>query len=146
MERALVLQSPWWRVLPNTVELDHVGLCWDGDLIRLPAQRAWQVRSFCGTDWQVARDTHKIAYRLNTYRVLLTRARYETIIWVPVGDAADRTRDPRILDGIADFLRACGVPDLAEPNLAEPNLAQPQLAEPATAGTLRSAASPLLLP
>ena len=112
------------------LELDHVGLCWDGDLVRAPAQQAWQVRSFCGTDWQVARDPHRIAYRLNTYRVLLTRARYETIIWVPVGDAADRTRDPRILDGIADFLRACGLPDLAEPPVA---------------GTARSAASPLSL-
>ena len=97
------------------VELDHVGLCWDGDLIRVPGQSAWQVRSFRGTHWQIARNPQKVAYRLNTYRVLLTRARFETIIWVPRGDEADRTRDPRTLDAVADFLRACGLSDLAEP-------------------------------
>ena len=110
------------------LELDHVGLCWDGDLVRAPGQQAWQARSFCGTDWQVARDAHKIAYRLNTYRVLLTRARYETIIWVPAGDPIDRTRDPQTLDAIAAFLRACGVRDLAQPPAAEtPRPASPPL-------------------
>ncbi|WP_428391490.1 DNA/RNA helicase domain-containing protein [Lichenicoccus sp.] len=105
------------------LELDHVGLCWDGDLIRLPSQQAWQVRSFRGTAWQIARDGQKIAYRLNTYRVLLTRARFNTIIWVPAGDQADRTRDPRTLDEIAAFLRTCGVRDLDPaplPKAAEP--------------------------
>ncbi len=95
------------------LELDHVGLCWDGDLIRVPGQHPWQVRSFSGTDWRIARQPLKIAYRLNTYRVLLTRARFTTIIWVPCGDPRDRTRDPASLDAIADFLRVCGVRDLA---------------------------------
>lgn len=110
----------------NCVELDHVGLCWDGDLIRVPGQAAWQVRSFRGTGWQIARDAQKIAYRLNTYRVLLTRARFETIIWVPQGDRVDRTRDPRMLDAVADFLRQCGLLDLA-PSLARHVPAPPQL-------------------
>jgi hypothetical protein len=61
----------------------------------------------------MARDAQKIAYRLNTYRVLLTRARFETIIWVPEGDPLDRTRDPRVFDAVAAFLRECGVRDLA---------------------------------
>ncbi|TLU70883.1 DNA/RNA helicase domain-containing protein [Lichenicoccus roseus] len=108
------------------LELDHVGLCWDADLIRMPGEMSgetgWRVRSFSGTDWQVRRDAEKIAYRINTYRVLLTRARYQTIIWVPAGDAADRTRDPTTLDGIAAFLRSCGVLDLAAP--ARPNQRQ----------------------
>nr|WP_321985784.1 DNA/RNA helicase domain-containing protein [uncultured Lichenicoccus sp.] len=97
------------------LELDHVGLCWDADLIRVPGETAWRVRSFSGTDWQVRRDARKIAYRLNTYRVLLTRARYQTIIWVPAGDPGDRTRGPAVLDGIADYLQSCGVIDLAPP-------------------------------
>ena len=46
--------------------------------------------------------------KLNAYRVLLTRARYETVIWVPRGDAADPTRDPAALDAVADYLLACG--------------------------------------
>ena len=107
------------------LELDHVGLCWDADLVRIVGQAAWQVRSFRGTNWQIARDAHKIAYRLNTYRVLLTRARFETIIWVPEGDRADRTREPRTFDAIAAFLKECGVRTLAE-------LPPLQHAEPAT--------------
>ena len=110
------------------LELDHAGLCWDADLVRVPGRQPWQVRSFRGTDWQIARDAQKIAYRLNTYRVLLTRARFETIIWVPQGDPADRTRDPALFDGIAAFLRECGIRDLAEvPPLRE---AASQPAEP----------------
>ena len=110
------------------LELDHVGLCWDADLIRVPGETAWRVRSFSGTDWQIARNAEKIAYRLNTYRVLLTRARYQTIIWVPEGAPADRTRDPATLDGIAAFLRRCGVLDLAAVSALRPQTAPlPQL-------------------
>ena len=94
------------------LELDHVGLCWDGDLIRAPDQGSWQARKFVGTEWQLARKPEKIAYRLNTYRVLLTRARFMTIIWVPAGDPRDRTRDPGTLDAVAAFLRSCGVREL----------------------------------
>ena len=110
------------------LELDHVGLCWDGDLIRVSGRRAWQARKFVATDWQIARRPEKIAYRLNTYRVLLTRARFETIIWVPPGDRFDRTRDPAMLDAVADFLRDCGVRDLAALTPALPEAtAQPTL-------------------
>ena len=97
------------------LELDQVGLCWDGDLVREGVGPAWQVRSFRGTGWQVARNPEKIAWRLNTYRVLLTRARYETLIWVPRGDRDDPSRDPAVLDRVAAFLEACGVRALAEP-------------------------------
>ncbi len=100
------------------LELDHVGVCWDGDLIRVPGRAGWQVRSFRGTDWQIARDPQKIDYRVNTYRVLLTRARFGTILWVPAGDPADRTRDPAVLDAVADALRRCGVRELERPSPA----------------------------
>ncbi len=91
------------------LELDHVGLCWDGDLVREGADGAWQARSFRGTRWQVARDPDKIAWRLNSYRVLLTRARYETVIWVPRGDAEDPSRDPALFERVARYLLSCGV-------------------------------------
>jgi hypothetical protein len=55
-----------------------------------------------------------VANRLNTYRVLLTRARYETVIWVPAGEPADRTRDPAVFDAIADRLVDHGVRPLGE--------------------------------
>ena len=37
------------------LELDQVGLCWDGDLVREGPGGAWQARSFRGTRWEVAR-------------------------------------------------------------------------------------------
>jgi len=95
------------------LELDVVGLCWGGDMVRVGA--VWQMRDFRGTDWQVARADERRANRINTYRVLLTRARYRTVIWVPRGDAADRTRNPAELDRVAAFLRACGAQDVERP-------------------------------
>ncbi len=95
------------------LELDYCGLCWDGDLVREAGRSAWRVRNFRGKDWTRVAGAEAVANQINTYRVLLTRARYETVIFVPEGDAADRTRDPMVYDGIADFLMACGVRELA---------------------------------
>jgi hypothetical protein len=95
------------------LELDFVGLCWDADLIREPGRLAWRVRNFRGTDWTHPSGAEAIANQLNTYRVLLTRARYDTVIFVPSGDSADRTRNPMVLDLIAAFLKSCGARDLA---------------------------------
>ena len=88
------------------LELDVAGLCWDGDLIRDHA--GWQLRAFRGSAWTKPRSAEKLQNKLNAYRVLLTRARYETVIWVPRGDPNDPTRDPAVLDAIATFLLSCG--------------------------------------
>ncbi len=101
------------------LELDYVGLCWDADLIREPGRAAWRVRKFRGTNWQIPKGTEAIANQLNTYRVLLTRARYETIVFVPRGDASDRTRAPAVYDGIAAFLSACGVVEASVQDMME---------------------------
>ena len=90
------------------LELDYVGLSWDADFIREPGSRPWRVRSFRGTDWQDRHQAEAIANQINTYRVLLTRARYETVIFVPRGLIDDRTRTPAIYDAIAAFLISCG--------------------------------------
>ena len=109
------------------LELDAVGLCWGGDLIRIGA--TWQARQFSGTDWQVARAPERRTNRLNTYRVLMTRARYRTVIWVPRGDIADRTRTPAEFDAIAEYLRTCGAPAAERPGEVSPAgpLVQPSL-------------------
>jgi hypothetical protein len=91
------------------LELDYVLLCWDADLIRRPGQQGWHPRHLSGKDWHNIHVPEAAANHLNTYRVLLTRARYETIIYVPNGDHVDRTRDPRIYNDIAAFLASCGV-------------------------------------
>jgi hypothetical protein len=100
------LEVPATEFCCQGLELDYVGLCWGGDLIR-PAD-AWQVRDFRGKKWMIPRTAEPIANAMNTYRVLLTRARYETIIWVPEGSAADETRVPEIYDDIARYLFDCG--------------------------------------
>jgi hypothetical protein len=91
------------------LELDVAGLCWGGDFLRGP--QGWQARRFAGTAWQ--RDAREFGFVRNTYRVLLTRARYETVIWVPRGSLRgapfyDATRDADAMDAVAAHLLACG--------------------------------------
>ena len=92
------------------LELDLVGLAWGGDYIRRDG--GWLPRRFAGRDWQVVNSAEEQRFIRNTYRVLLTRARYETVIWVPAGSAPgafhDPTRPAAEMDGIAEFLLACG--------------------------------------
>ncbi len=102
------LELPATQFACQGLELDHVGLCWGNDLIRRGDRTGWVVRNFAGTRWQEPRGEAAIAYQVNTYRVLLTRARYETVIWVPSGDSMDMTRPPADFDAIANFLQACG--------------------------------------
>jgi hypothetical protein len=109
------------------LELDVVGLGWDLDFRRVDGRwTGWRV---VGKKWH--REVQEFDYVLNTYRVLLTRARYETVIWVPRGSPADdpfhdATRDAATYDAIAAFLLACG----ARPLEALPP--PPTRAEPAT--------------
>jgi hypothetical protein len=118
------LELPATQFACQGLELDYVGLAWGNDLIREPS--GWQARRFAGTDWQRVRDPTRRAYTINTYRVLLTRARYATVIYVPPGDAADRTRPPETFDAIAAYLGACGAPAL-EPAAPAPVAVPPRL-------------------
>ena len=63
--------------------------------------------------WQLIRRTESARYRINSYRVLLTRAREGLCIYVPTGCAADPTRTPQEFDAIADTLVAAGCMPLA---------------------------------
>lgn len=107
------------------LELDRAIVCWDADLIR--DQSRWLARRFRATAWTRA-SAQAHANRINAYRVLLTRARHGTIIWVPRGDPNDPTRDPSRYDAIADYLRRCGATPLdAAPGTAEDAPALPEL-------------------
>ena len=94
------------------LELDQIGLCWDADLVRSP--NGWRTRSLRGTAWTELRRPDAMSNRLNAYRVLLTRARHGTVVWVPRGDARDPTRDPALYDGVAAHLAQCGALPLDE--------------------------------
>ncbi len=119
------LELPATQFACQGLELDHVGLCWGNDLVRQPARAAWQARAFVGTGWQLMRREPAIAYQVNTYRVLLTRARYETVIWVPRGDRDDATRAPAEFDAVARFLAACGARPLEEAEMQETKTSAP---------------------
>ena len=92
------------------LELDWVGVCWDGDFHHMNGK--WVCQSFKGTKWQSVNDESKRLYLKNAYRVILTRARRGMILFVPKGDVSDRTRPASIYDGTFDFLRSCGIPTL----------------------------------
>ncbi len=90
------------------LELDWVGLCWGGDLIRSEGDSNWTYRNFVGTKWKAVKSKSDQLYLKNKYRVLMTRARQGTIIWVPRGENSDPTRDPTLFDDTATFLIECG--------------------------------------
>lgn len=92
------------------LELDYVGVCWGGDLVF--EDSAWLQRSFRGSKWQKVNNTDIKRWITNKYRVLLTRARLGTIIWVPPGDAADETRSVEEMDMVADFFLRAGAYEL----------------------------------
>ncbi|HYZ62800.1 MAG TPA: DUF2075 domain-containing protein [Acetobacteraceae bacterium] len=93
------------------LELDRVGLCWDADLVR--GASGWVARRFRANTWTLAGPEAR-SNRLNAYRVLLTRARHGTLIWVPRGATRDGTREPALYDRIAEYLLACGAGRLDE--------------------------------
>jgi len=108
------------------LELDAVGLAWGGDLLR--EDGAWLCRSFAGNAWQRVRGAADQDFIRNTYRVLLTRARYETVIWVPPGSLADDpfhdpTRPAAEMDAVAQFMLACGARALPAPENANSSAA-----------------------
>ena len=68
--------------------------------------------SFRGTRWVHIIDPIRAAYLVNSYRVLLTRARQGMVIYIPFGSEIDDTRKPSFYDEIHAFLCECGVIEL----------------------------------
>jgi hypothetical protein len=89
------------------LELDWACVCWDANLRR--GVSGWVPLRFRGTEWQQVNGTDRKGFILNSYRVLLTRARQGMVIFVPQGDPEDPTRDPALYDPIAGFLADCGL-------------------------------------
>jgi hypothetical protein len=87
------------------LELDWVCMCWDANFVR--QNNDWMIRRFSGTRWQQIAQEDKRKYVLNSYRVLLTRARQGMIIFVPRGADEDHTRKPEWYDQTFDYLQSC---------------------------------------
>jgi Uncharacterized conserved protein (DUF2075) len=90
------------------LELDWVGVCWGEDL--LWEGERWECRRFNNKKWRVvpSRSARKRSYQLNAYRVLLTRARQNMVLYIPQPTQNDTSRLPLELDRTADFLHSCG--------------------------------------
>lgn len=92
------------------LEIDYSIVAWDADYRYVNGN--WEHYNFKGTRWNNVRDSERILYLKNTYRVLLTRARQGMAIYIPQGSITDKTRQPEFYDGVYNFLRAVGVPEL----------------------------------
>ena len=98
------------------LEIDWGLVCWDADLRRNLNGNDWDYYSFRGTKWNKRHKDEQKRYLLNSYRVLLTRARQGMVIFVPKGadPEEDPSRDYSYYDGIYNYLKSCGLMDLRD--------------------------------
>lgn len=92
------------------LELDWVCVNWDADLRR--TADSWSYHAFSGSRWTTLRKEERQRYLVNSYRVLLTRARQGMAIFIPRGNDRDPTILPGFYEGTADLLRSVGVPEI----------------------------------
>ncbi|MEN9335387.1 MAG: hypothetical protein RLZZ500_374 [Bacteroidota bacterium] len=92
------------------LELDWTCVAWDGDFYHHKNQ--WNYKKFTGTTWKNNSNPERIKYLINSYRVLLTRARQGMIIYVPCGNNDDFTRPSTIYDGTFNFLKSIGIKEI----------------------------------
>ena len=100
------LETPLSEFVCQGLEVDYVGLCWGNDLIW--RNNSWTPRKMSAPKWQISRSVEAQQYRLNAYRVLLTRARAGLVIFVPRGNLIDPTREPEQFDAISEQLVRSG--------------------------------------
>ena len=100
------LEAPMSEFGCQGLELDYTAVCWAGDLIWQDGR--WLPKRMSAPNWQVVHDADKRRFRLNGYRVLLTRARAGLVIYVPCGSNDDRTRSPVQFNEIAEVLELAG--------------------------------------
>lgn len=93
------------------LELDWTILGWDADLRHNGTE--WEYYSFTGSNWNKIGKEERIKYLLNSYRVLLTRARQGLIIYIPVGDPTDETSLPKFYDYTYNYLKDLGIKDIS---------------------------------
>ena len=92
------------------LELDWTCVAWDGDLFYHNNQ--WNYRKFKGTKWQNINSLEITSYLINSYRVLLTRARQGMVIYIPFGNNEDITRPEFMYDGTFEFFKLLGIEEI----------------------------------
>lgn len=96
------------------LEIDWAIVCWDADLRRNTTNKDWEYYNFRGSKWVRRNQAEQRRYLLNSYRVLLTRARQGMVIFVPKGvdEDEDSTRNKVFYDAIYEYLLSCGIKEL----------------------------------
>lgn len=89
------------------LEVDWACVLWDADL-RM-TDFGWEFWNFKGSKWLTVRQSSRRTYLLNSYRVLLTRARKGMVIVVPKGEINDQTRSPSFYDSTYTYLEGLGL-------------------------------------
>ena len=94
------------------LEIDYAIMAWDANLRYIDSE--FEYYKFKGTKWNKIRDANEIEknYLINSYRVLLTRARRGMVIFVPEGDNEDATRPSEYYDGTYEYLKSIGITEL----------------------------------
>lgn len=92
------------------LELDWTCVAWDGDLFY--GNKQWNYRKFKGTKWQNINSPEITNYLVNSYRVLLTRARQGMVIYIPFGNNEDVTRLEFMYDGTFEFFKSLGIEEI----------------------------------
>ena len=100
------------------LELDWSIVCWDANM-RFH-EGVFEYFNFRGSRWEHVIQPIKAQYLKNAYRVLLTRARQGFVIFIPDGDIMDPTRDPAFYDGIYDYLKCIGIPEICMDDMGRP--------------------------
>lgn len=107
------------------LEIEYAVVCWDADLrrengewapYRFGIQKKGAVPNWIKMNYNGNEDEKsKVVHVINSYRVLLTRARQGMAIYVPKGKAGDATVDPKWYESIYYFLHdEIGIKDIAE--------------------------------
>lgn len=93
------------------LEVDWICLAWGGNL-HLDTNKEWTYKAFKGTKWQDIKKDVNRKYLLNSYRVLLTRARQGMIIFIPKGNNLDQTRKNEYYDYTFNYLKKIGINEI----------------------------------
>ncbi|QVJ81396.1 Uncharacterized conserved protein [Prevotella sp. khp1] len=89
------------------LELDWAGFIWDADFRYNP--NGWECYNFKGTNWT---NSSEKDYKINAYRVLLTRARQGMIIIIPPSDPDDFSRKEEYYQPTYKFLKSLGIKEI----------------------------------
>jgi len=107
---SLSLEIPSTEFAIQGLELDWACVAWGGDLSLKNGN--WAFQKFIGSKWTNIGKESTQQYLLNTYRVLLTRARQGMIIFTPLGDSTDLTRLETRYNETFQYLKSIGIPEV----------------------------------